>query len=93
MIRNCLLIAMAVGAMASAAAPAQAREGCGPGAHRNAYGHCRPNRPPRGRDGVAIGVPGGPALVVGRFYEGRGYWDGRRYHQRRERWHGGWRYR
>ena len=92
MIRKYLLIAMAVGAVASVAAPAQAREGCGPGGHRGPYGHCRPNRGP-GRPGVAIGVPGGPALVIGNFYHGRGYWDGRRYWQRRERWHGGWRYR
>ncbi|MDE1915513.1 MAG: hypothetical protein KGJ57_10805 [Sphingomonadales bacterium] len=96
MIRTYLLAAMASGLVAMAvASPAQAREGCGRGWHRGPAGHCRPNVPPphHGRPGVAIGVPGGPALVIGRFYPGRGYWDGRRYWHHRERWHGRWRYR
>lgn len=95
MVRKYLLIAMAVGTMAATAAipTAQAREGCGPGFHRGPYGHCRPNGPRRGPAGVAVGVPGGPALVIGNFYEGRGYWDGRRYWRHRERWNGHWRYR
>ena len=89
-----MLMAMAAGMVAATvAAPAQARDGCGPGFHRGPAGRCRPNGPPPGPPGVAIGVPGGPGLVIGNFYEGRGYWDGRRYWQRRERWHGGWRYR
>jgi hypothetical protein len=31
--------------------------------------------------------------VIGNFYAGRGYWDGHRYYQHRDRWHNGWRYR
>ena len=31
--------------------------------------------------------------VVGRFYNGRGYWDGHRWYQNRYRHHNGWRYR
>lgn len=89
MIRTYLMIALAAGAVMTAAAPAQAREGCGPGGHRGPAGYCRPNhRPPPPR--VMVRPDG---LVIGRFYEGRGYWDGRRYWHRRERWHGGWRYR
>ncbi|WP_116092430.1 GCG_CRPN prefix-to-repeats domain-containing protein [Sphingomonas crusticola] len=80
-----LLLALAAGATLVAAAPADARQGCGPGGHRDYYGHCRPNRGP---------VYAGPrTLVIGTYYPGRGYWDGRRYYQHRERWHRGWRYR
>lgn len=43
----------------------------------------------RGGGGIRIA----PGLVIGRFYNGRGYWDGRRYYQNRYRHHGGWRYR
>ncbi len=94
MLRKYMLIAVATGMFAATiAAPAQARDGCGPGAHRNPWGRCRPNGPPRGGPGMVVGVPGGPGLVVGNFYEGRGYWDGRRYYQHRERHHGDWRYR
>lgn len=88
MIRTYLMIALAAGTVMTAAAPAQAREGCGPGGHRGPAGHCRPNRAPPPR---VVVRPGGP--TVGVFYSGRGYWDGRRYWQHRERWHGGWRYR
>lgn len=80
-------IALAAGATFAAVSPASAREGCGLGFHRGPYGHCRPNR---GREVVAVGPT---ALVVGNFYTGRGYWDGRRYYQHRYRWHNGWRYR
>jgi hypothetical protein len=97
MTRTYLLAAMAAGLVAAAvASPAQARDGCGPGYHRGPAGRCRPNRPPPpppGSPGVAVGVPGGPALVIGNFYPGRGYWDGRRYWRHRERRHGGWHYR
>ena len=84
-----LAIALAAGATLVASSPADARQGCGPGFHRGPYGHCRPNR---GNDGVVAVTPGG-ALVVGNFYSGRGYWDGRRYYQHRTRWHNDWRYR
>lgn len=49
--------------------------------------HRRPDY--RGRGVVRIA----PGLVIGRFYNGRGYWDGRRYYQKRYRHNGGWRYR
>ena len=80
--------ALAAGVALTAVAPADAAQGCGRGFHRGPYGHCRPNR---GREVIAV-APGG-ALVVGNFYRGRGYWDGRRYYQHRYHWHNGWRYR
>lgn len=95
MIRKSILIALAAGAVVALAPTAEAREGCGPGGHRNGYGDCRPNRGPyRGGPNVVLrGGPGGPALVIGNHYPGRGYWDGRRYWQHRERHRDGWRYR
>ena len=78
-------IALAAVVAAGTASSASARDGCGPGGHRGPYGHCRPNR------GGYVVAPGG--LIVGRYYHGRGYWDGRRYYWHRERWHNGWRYR
>ena len=80
-----LLIAMAATATLAAVSPAQARQGCGPGFHRDPYGACRPNGGPAV---VGVGVP-----AIGLFYPGRGYWDGHRYWAHRARWHGGWRYR
>lgn len=82
--RKILLAAIAAGAALTAIAPAQARQGCGEGAHRGPAGYCRPNH----RRVVAA-----PVLRIGVFYPGRGYWDGRRYYAQRYRWHGGWRYR
>ncbi|MEG8013466.1 GCG_CRPN prefix-to-repeats domain-containing protein [Sphingomonas sp. 22R3R2A-7] len=82
--RTILLAALAAGAALTVSVPADARQGCGVGAHRGPGGYCRPNR---GRVVVA------PRVVVGRYYHGRGYWDGRRYWGQRYRWHGGWRYR
>ena len=85
--KKLMLMAVAATAFAGtmATAPtADAAQGCGRGYHRGPAGHCRPNA---GR------YAGGPVLVIGRFYNGRGYWDGRRYYQHRERWHNGWRYR
>ncbi|WP_114228886.1 MULTISPECIES: GCG_CRPN prefix-to-repeats domain-containing protein [Sphingomonas] len=79
-------VALAAVGVMTMASGAQAAQGCGPGGHRGPYGHCRPNRGPMMR-------PGAPVLVVGNFYRGHGYWDGRRYWQHRDRWHGGWRYR
>ncbi len=72
----CLL---AAGMVVTAAAPADARQGCGPGGHRGPRGICRPN--------------GGDRWVVGRYYRGRGWYDGRRWYQNRYRDHGDWRYR
>jgi hypothetical protein len=81
--RKILLAAVAAGLALAAVAPADAAQGCGPGGHRNWRGVCRPNGP----------VLVGPAVRVGVFYPGRGYWDGRRYWGHRYAWHGGWRYR
>ena len=79
-----LAIALAAGVTLAAGTAAEARDGCGRGAFRGPYGHCRPMRGP---------VVVAPGLIVGNFYHGRGYWDGRRYWQHREHWRGGWRYR
>jgi hypothetical protein len=80
-----LAAALFAGAAIAAASPAAAREGCGRGFHRDAYGHCRPNRGP-----AVVAVA--PGLVIGNFYTGRGYWDGRRYWHHRARHRSGWRY-
>ncbi len=68
----------------SATAPADARQGCGPGFHRNPYGRCVPNRGPREQ-----------VWVVGRYYPGRGYWYHNRWwhHRSRDRDRREWRYR
>jgi hypothetical protein len=71
---------LAVGAAAIiatvAAAPAQAREGCGRGYHRTAYGNCRPDRGTYAR------------WVEGQYYQGRGYYWHNRWYQHRQRRHG-----
>jgi hypothetical protein len=85
--KTLLMITLAAGAALATSTPAAAREGCGPGAHRGPMGHCRPNR------GQMYARPG--TLVIGNFYQGRGYWDGQRYYQHRyrDRSRRGWRYR
>lgn len=85
--RTTLLIsaALAGAATLAAAAPAEARQGCGPGFHRGYHDRCVPNRAGPGYRQ--------PVLVVGNFYRGQGYWDGRRYWQHRYRYNNGWRYR
>lgn len=82
--RKILLAAIAAGAAFTVVAPAEARQGCGVGAHRGPGGYCRPNR------GRVVVVP---RARIGVFYPGRGYWSGQRYYNHRYRWHGGWRYR
>lgn len=57
-----------------AAAPAEARQGCGPGMHRTPHGRCVPNRGPMGQ-----------RWVVGQFYPGRGYWYNNQWYQHRDR--------
>ena len=79
----CLVLGLTV----FSAAPANARDGCGAGMHREPAGHCRPNGM---RRGPVVVLPG---LVIGRRYEGRGYWDGQRYWARREQHSRHWRYR
>ena len=72
-------IASAVAMMA--AAPADARQGCGPGFHRAPNGMCRPNR-----DQVRS------RWVEGRYYSGRGYWWHNQWRQHRQRRNGVWIY-
>lgn len=78
-------VALAASVAVVAISPADARDGCGRGYFRGPHGHCRP-------EGGAVVVAPGLGLVIGNRYD-RGYWDGHRYWQHRERWHGGWRYR
>lgn len=82
--RKPLILAIAASAALAAFSPAEAAQGCGPGGHRDYYGHCRPNGP------YAYGP--GP-VVIGTYYPHRGWWDGHRYWEHRDYWHGGWRYR
>jgi hypothetical protein len=104
--RRTIIGIVAVACVLGAASAAEAAQGCGIGFHRGPYGYCRPNG---GRvvavPGPAVAVPApvvavpAPAVaipgpvVVGGFYPGRGWWDGRRYWWHRYPWHGGWRYR
>ena len=87
-----LLAAIAAAAALTAIVPAEARQGCGFGAHRGPDGFCRPNAV------APVAVPVAPVVVappvrVGVFYPGYGYWYGHRYWAHRFWWHGGWRYR
>lgn len=84
--KNIIAMSLIAGAALAAAAPAEARQGCGGGYHRGPAGHCRPNMQPR---------YGRQTLIVGNFYRGQGYWDGHRYWQNRDRdrRNGHWRYR
>lgn len=84
--KKALLVLLATGAALTAFSSANAAGGCGRGFHPGPYGHCRPN----GGPGRVIVAPG---LVVGNYYNGRGYWDGNRYWHNRYHDHGGWRYR
>jgi hypothetical protein len=82
-----LTTALTLGMMLGTADAASAAQGCGPGWHRDPWGHCRPNGgPPPGTVVVA------PGLVIGHYYTGRGYWDGRQYWHHRHWRHGAWAY-
>ena len=71
--KKSLLFTLAAAAAALVAAPqAQARDRCGAGWHRNAHGRCVLNNRARR-----------PVLVIGRYYPGHGWWDGRRYNRHR----------
>lgn len=83
--KNIVTLALAAGLALGTATIAEARQGCGPGFHRGPAGYCRPDH----RESVVV-TPRG--LIVGNFYAGRGYWDGRRYYQHRRHHGGGWRY-
>jgi hypothetical protein len=76
------LIALAAAAVigTTAASPAAAREGCGPGFHRAMNGMCRPNRGTQAR------------WIEGRYYRGQGYWHRNRWYHRRHRRNGAWIY-
>lgn len=85
--KGLLAVALAAGVAVAATTPADARQGCGYASHRGYNGRCVPDR------GRVVAVAPRGTLIVGNFYRGRGYWDGRRYYQHRYRWHNGWRYR
>ena len=87
--KKILSLAMAAGLAMGVASVAEARDGCGAGFHRNYRGHCVPNR---GYRANAVRVAPGIRLIIGNYYHGRGYWDGRRYYHHRARHHGHWRY-
>lgn len=82
-----LATALTLGMMFGTAGAASAAQGCGPGWHRDPWGHCRPDRRPPG--GVVVVAP---PLIIGHFYAGRGYWDGHQYWHHRHWHHGGWHY-
>ena len=86
--KKLVAFALAAGMTLGTISTANAAEGCGRGAFRGPHGRCIVDRGYRHGRGY-----GRDRIVVGRFYEGRGYWDGRRYYQHRERFNGGWRYR
>ena len=95
--RKALILTVAgVASLVAFSPTAMARDGCGDGWHRNAFGDCRPNvyyhryygarDPYYGRERVIIDPE------VGVFYSGRGYWGGDRYYMHRT-WDGDdWRY-
>jgi hypothetical protein len=90
--KGIIALALAAGVAVAATAPADAAGGCGRGFHPGPHGRCFPNGGPGygPRRGPVVVAPG---LVVGNYYGGRGYWDGHRYYQHRERFNNGWRYR
>jgi len=75
------LMVLGLASVMVAAAPADARQGCGTGFHRAPNGRCVPNLRAR------------QAWVVGRYYDGRGYWYNNRWWHNRYRYHDQWRYR
>jgi len=93
--RKTLILTLAgVASLVAFSAPAVARDGCGDGWHRDGYGDCRPNhdnrRFYRSRDAYYYDRSYYPEM--GRFYDGRGYWNGDGYYWNR-RWDGrGYRY-
>jgi hypothetical protein len=95
--KTILAVALVATATIAAASSADARDGCGQGAHRGAYGHCRPNHGyDRGyhRGDDRRHYRGDDRVVIGTYYGDRGgYWDGNRYWMHRDRFEGGWRYR
>ena len=84
--KKLVAFALAAGMTLGAVSTADAAQGCGRGAFRGPHGRCIVDRGPR-RDRVVV-----VERRVGTYYQGRGYWDGRRYYQHRERFNNGWRY-
>ena len=88
-----ILMVAGIASLAGVSTTVQAADGCGAGWHRNDHDRCRPNGYNRGyyRD-----YDYGPGVVIepeiGRFYPGRGYWDGDRYYWHRRYYDGDWRY-
>jgi len=78
-----ILIAIAAASVmaATAATPAAAREGCGPGFHRAMNGMCRANKGTQAR------------WLEGHYYPGHGYWWHSGWRQHRVRQRGIWIYR
>jgi len=78
--KTLIALGLATAMVGLAAAPAQAREGCGRGFHRAYNGMCRPNR----------GTP--MRYVEGHYYAGQGYWYRNRWYHQRHRRNGVWIY-
>lgn len=89
-VRNIAVALLALGTVAVTASAAEARDGCGPGFHRNFYGFCRPNGFFR------------PIVVRPIYFGGYGWhrphwhrvgWGGwhRHWGWHHAGWHGGWR--
>jgi len=76
-----MMVGMASAIAIAAAAPADARQGCGRGFHRAPNGVCVANR-----GGMQV-------YAVGRYYPGHGYWYNNQWYPRRYRYGHGWRYR
>jgi len=74
------LLGAALGAAILLAAPGVEARTCGPGLHATPTGRCVPMRMNAGRG----------HFRVGRFYPGRGWWDGRRFRRHRRHWGHGW---
>ena len=78
--KTLIALGLATAIAGVAAAPAQAREGCGPGFHRAWNGMCRANRGTEAR------------WIEGHYYAGQGYWWNNRWYQHRHRRNGVWIY-
>src|SRR6059058_1669597 len=78
--KTLIALGLATAIAGMAAAPAEARQGCGPGFHRAMNGTCRPNRGTRAR------------WIQGHYYRGQGYRWHNRWYQHRHRRNGVWIY-
>jgi hypothetical protein len=78
--KTLIALGLATAIAGIAAAPAEARQGCGTGFHRAMNGTCRPNRGTRAR------------WIEGHYYRGQGYRWHNRWYQHRHRRNGVWIY-